>query len=71
MAGARILGVVVCNLSYWEEPGPIVLLKVNKGLEVRFHCIILLFRWAVRLRVIGGGEPPLDAEEVAERRPEF
>ena len=61
----------VHKLSHREESGPIVLFEVDKSLEVCFHRTILSFRLAVRLRVKGSGEPPLDAEEVAEQRPEF
>ena len=71
VAGARILGIVISELGHGQESGPIVLFKVDESSEVRFHCTILSFRLAVRLRVKGSGEPPLDAKEVAERRPEF
>ena len=71
VAGARILGIVISKLGHGQESGPIVLFEVNKGSEVRFHRTILSFRLAVRLGVKGSREPPLDAKEVAERRPEF
>ena len=67
MAGACIFGIVVCNLSYWEEPSLIVLLEIDKNLEVCFHYTILLFCLVIRLRVKDVGEPPLDAKKVAKR----
>ena len=71
MAGACILGIIIRKLSHREEPGPIVLLEVDESLEIHFYRNILLFRLAVCLQVKSGGEPLLDAKEVAEQRPEF
>ena len=65
VAGAGILGIVVSKLRHGKKPCPIILLEVDKGLEVGFHRTILLLNLAVRLRVEGGGESPLDAEEIA------
>ena len=67
MASTCILSVVVRKLSYWKEPGLIVLLKVDEDLEVRFYYTILLFCLVVCLQVKGGGEPLLDAKKVAEQ----
>ena len=64
MAGAGILGIVVGKFRYKKKPYPIILLKVDKGSEVGFHCTILLLSLTVRLRVEGNGEFPLDAEEI-------
>ena len=65
VAGAGILGIVVSKLRHGKKPCPIILLEVDEGLEVDFHRIILSFSLAVRLRVEGGGESLLDAEEIA------
>ena len=67
VAGACILGVVISKLSYWQEPCPIILLKIDKDSKISFHCAVLPLRLAVCLRVKGNGEPPLDAKKVAER----
>ena len=64
MASTGILGVVVGKFRYKKKPCPIILLEVNKGLEVSFHCTILPFRLAIRLRVEGNGEFSLDAKEI-------
>ena len=65
VAGAGILGIVVSKLRYGKKPYPIILLKVDKGLEVGFHHIILPLSLAVCLRVEGVGKSPLDAKEIA------
>ena len=65
VAGAGIFGIVVSKLRHGKKPCPIILLKVDKGSEVGFHRTILSLSLAVCLRVEGGRESPLDAEEIA------
>ena len=65
MAGAGILGIIISKLRHGKKPCPIILLKVDKGLEVDFYCTILPFSLAVRLWVEGGGKFPLNAKEIA------
>ena len=65
VAGAGILGIVVSKLRHGKKSCPIILFEVDKGLEVGFHRTILPLILAVRLRVEGGGESPLDAKEIA------
>ena len=65
VAGVGILGIVVSKLRHGKKSCPIILLKVDEGSEVGFHRTILPLSLAVRLRVEGGGESPLDAEEIA------
>ena len=65
MAGARILGIIISKFGHWQEPSLIVLLEVDKCLEVGFHYMILLFCLTVCLQVKDGGESPLDIKEVA------
>ena len=65
VAGAGILGIIVSELRHGKKSCPIILLEVDKGSEVGFHHTILPLRLAVRLRVEGGGESPLDAKEIA------
>ena len=65
VAGAGILGIVVSKLRHGKKPCPIILLKVDKSLEVGFHRTILLCNLTVRLRVEDGEESPLDAKEIA------
>ena len=40
-AGASILGVIVSELSHWQELSPIILLKVDEGSKISFHHTIL------------------------------
>ena len=65
VAGAGILGIVVSKLRHGKKSCQIILLKVDKGLEIGFHRTILPLSLAVRLQMEDGGESPLDAEEIA------
>ena len=65
VAGAGILGIVVSKLRHGKKSCPIILLKVDEGLEVGFYHTILPLSLAVRLRVEGGEESLLDAKEIA------
>ena len=60
-----VLRIVISKLGYWQEPSPVILLKVDKDLEVHFHCAVLLLGLPICLRMDGGKEPSLDAEKVA------
>ena len=64
MAGTGILGVIVGKLRYKKKPYLIILLEIDKGLEIGFHRTILPFRLAVYLRVEGGGESLLNAKKI-------
>ena len=65
VAGVGILGIVVSKLRYRKKLCPIILFKVDKGLEIGFHHTILLLNLAVCLQMEGGRESPLDAKEIA------
>ena len=65
MAGAGIFGIVVSKLCHKKKPYPIILLKIDKSLEVGFYCTILPLSLAVYLRVEDGGKYLLDAKEIA------
>ena len=65
VASAGILGIVVSELRHRKKLCPIILLKVDKGSKVGFHCTILPFGLTVRLWVEGGGESLLDTKEIA------
>ena len=61
VVGARVLGVIIGKLCYKKKPCPIILLEVNKGLEVDFFCTILPFSQSVYLGVKNNEEFLLDA----------
>ena len=65
MVGTGILGIVVGELCYGKKPCPIILLKVDKSLEVSFYRTILPLCLIVCLWVEGGGESPFDTKEIA------
>ena len=64
VAGAGIFGIIVSKLRHGKKPYPIILLEVDKSLEVGFHCTILPLSLAVCLRVKSGGESPLNTKEI-------
>ena len=49
MASASIFSIVIGKLCHKKKPCPIILLKVNKNLEIDFHCNILPFDLTVFL----------------------
>lgn len=63
VAGARIFGVVVSELSYWQKPSPVILLTVNKRFDVCIHGAVLPLGLAVYLRIKGGRKLLLDVEK--------
>ena len=65
MANTGILGIIISKLRYGKKLCPIILLKVDKGLEIGFHCTILLLSLVIRLWVEGSRESLLDAKEIA------
>ena len=60
-----IFGVVVSKLRHKKKLCPIILLKVDKGLELGFYHTILPFNLAVYLQIEGGREFPLNTKEIA------
>ena len=64
VAGVSILGIVISKLYHKKKPYSIILLEVNKGLEISFYCTILPLSLAVCLWLEGGGKFPLDAKEI-------
>ena len=62
-----IFDVVICELRYWLEPGPIVLFKVDKELNVDLYNAVLPFCLAISLRIKSHGKPLFDAKKVAEQ----
>ena len=51
VTGASILGIIIGKFCYGKKSCLIILLKVNKNLEISFYCTILLFSLAVYLWV--------------------
>ena len=64
IANIGIFGIVVSKLRYEKKCCLIILLKVDKDLEVGFHYTILPLSLAVCLWVKGGGESLLDAKKI-------
>lgn len=67
MAGTCIFYIVISKLSNWQEPCPIIVFKVDKSLEIRFHYVIFSFYLAIYLWIKGSKKFRFDNKEVAEQ----
>ena len=65
MVSIGILDIIINELRYGKKPCSIILLKIEKSLEVNFHCTILPFSLTVCLQVEGGRDFLLDIKEIA------
>ena len=65
VAGAGIFGIIVGELCHEKKLCSIILLEVDKGLEVGFYCIILPLSLAVCLLVESGEESLFDVKKIA------
>ena len=61
MTGASVLGIVVGKLRHGKKPCQIILLEVDKNLEVGFHYTILPLGLPVCLGIESGKEFLLNA----------
>ena len=61
VANAGIFGIVVCELSHWQQVCPVILLLVHKGSEVCLYCAVLSLCLAISLRMESRRESSLDA----------
>lgn len=66
MTDTYIFGIIVYKLGHWQEPGPIILLKIYKGLEVDLYYTVITFCLFVNLGVECYGKLLLDAKEIVE-----
>ena len=67
MTGAYVLGIIVGKFSSQQELGLIILLKIEKDLEVRFYYAILSLSVTVSVRMERIEKPPFNAKKIAER----
>ena len=61
IANINIFGIIINELCNKKKQYLIILLKVDKGLKIDFHCIILPFSLVICLRVKGDRESSLNA----------
>ena len=54
VANDDIFRIIIGKFSHWQEPCQVILLVVDKGLEVGFHSTVLSFCLTVRLGVESG-----------------
>ena len=64
VAGTGILGIVISKLRHKKKPCPIILLEIDKSLEVDFYHTILSLNLVVYLQIEGSRQSLLDAEEI-------
>ena len=64
VAGAGIFGIVIGKLRHKKKPCLIILLKIDKGLEIGFHHTILPLCLIVCLRVENSREFLFNAKEI-------
>ena len=67
MASTGILGIIVNKLCHKKKLCPIILLKVDKNLQIGFHYTILSLSLAICLRVESGKKSLLNVEEIAQQ----
>ena len=65
VVNASILSIIVSKFCHGKKSCSIILLEVDKDLEVGFHCTILSLSLVVYLRVEGGRKSLLDMREIA------
>ena len=65
MANASIFGIIVGKFHHEKKPYPIILLKVDKSLEISFYYAILPFGPTIYLWVEGSGKFPFDFQKIA------
>ena len=71
MASTYILSINISKLGRWQKPCPVILFKVNKNLEIKFYCTVLIFNPAIYLSIGCYEKSLFDSKEIIEQRPEF
>ena len=64
MVNTSIFDIIIGKLRYGKKLGLIILLKVDKGLEVDFDCTILPLGLAIHLWIKGNRKFLLDVKEI-------
>ena len=67
VAGAGIFRIIISKFSHQKEPCSVVLLEINEGTKVGFHCAVLPLGLAVNLRIEGCGKSPFNSEKVTKQ----
>ena len=67
VADVGIFRIIIDEFSYWKKPYSVVLLKVNKGMEISFHCAVLSFGLAVSLGFKGCKKSLFGSEKVTKQ----
>ena len=65
MAGASVFGIIVNKLYYGKKLCLIILLKIDKNLEIGFYCTILPLNLATHLQVESDKEFLLNTKRIA------
>ena len=51
VSGVGVLGIIVCELSHWQQACPVILFSVHEGSEVCLHYAVLSLCLAIGLRM--------------------
>lgn len=55
-ADTYVFCIIISKFRHWQEFCAIILLVIDKNLEISFYCIILFFSLTVNIEIKGGGE---------------
>lgn len=67
MAKTGIFGIVIYKSSYWQKPGSIILLKIDKKSKISLNNTNLPYSLAINLSVKGSDESLLNAKKIIEQ----
>lgn len=61
VAGIGVFCIIIDKFSYWKKPYQVILLEVDKNLDVGFYFTVLSFSLIISLRIKGGKKFLFDA----------
>lgn len=66
-----VFGIIICKLSYWQKICLVILLAVDKSLEIDFCFAILIFSLIIRLKLESNTKLILNSKKVVKKRSKF
>lgn len=64
IVSTRILSIVIHEFQYRQESCPIILLSIDKNMQMNFHHAVLSLGWAICLRIKSDEKLLLNAKKV-------
>ena len=65
VANICVFAIVISKFGYWWKLCSIILFKVNKCLKVYFYYAVMVFDFAISLRIKRGRKQLFDTKKVA------